>query len=526
MKFRLTRFLSAIALCLLATSCSDDEGGSSKYAVPSTDAISLGAEDTEAVFTVEWSRCSWQVAIEGEGFLTGLSTAVGGNANGSGENMVTVYATTNGTQQPRSQDIALTNLTTDRTDRITVTQSAGGALTVTVATDRVNQHVVGFGGMLNPTIWVAASDYINVDDIDLMYGPGGLGYNILRLMVYDDRNRWGDDIETARRAQSYGALLLASPWYPPAELEEGERGSTSYLPESNYAAYARHLKEYTEYMAANGVTIDVMSIQNEPDMEFTSWTIDQIYNFVRDYGRSLGDVKVMAAESFCFNQDYTDRLLNNDATNDNFDIVGAHIYGHEWFGTQSSPLAGIRDYPLAREKGKEVWMTEYLMNEESDGWDYDTAISLVAQNIHDCMEANFNTYIWWYLKRYYSMIGDSQLQSPVGAGEVTKRGYVLSHYARYATGRDRVTVNYDTGRKVLVTAYLGEGDITFVLVNLDTANGAPVEIVLPSAASAVTAVETTASADMAAVNPALGDDKLTLSLELKKESVVSVKVQL
>ncbi len=526
MKFRLTRFLSAIALCLLAASCSDDEGGSSKYAVPSTDAISLGAEDTEAVFTVEWSRCSWQVAIEGEGFLTGLSTAVGGNANGSGENTVTVYATTNGTQQSRSQDIVLTNLTTDRTDRITVTQSAGGALTVTVATDRVNQHVVGFGGMLNPTIWVAASDYINVDEIDLMYGPGGLGYNILRLMVYDDRNRWGDDIETARRAQSYGALLLASPWYPPAELEEGERGSTSYLPESNYAAYARHLKEYTEYMAANGVTIDVMSIQNEPDMEFTNWTIDQIYNFVRDYGRSLGDVKVMAAESFCFNQDYTDRLLNNDATNANFDIVGAHIYGHEWFGTQSSPLAGIRDYPLAREKGKEVWMTEYLMNEESDGWDYDTAISLVAQNIHDCMEANFNTYIWWYLKRYYSMIGDSQSQSPVGAGEVTKRGYVLSHYARYATGRDRVTVNYDTGRKVLVTAYLGDSDITFVLVNLDTANGAPVEIVLPSAASAVTAVETTASADMAAVNPALGDDKLTLSLELKKESIVSVKVQL
>lgn len=41
-----------------------------------------------------------------------------------------------------------------------------------------------------------------------MYGEGGLGYSILRLMVYPNESDWNADVEVAKAAQANGAIVL------------------------------------------------------------------------------------------------------------------------------------------------------------------------------------------------------------------------------------------------------------------------------------------------------------------------------
>ncbi len=383
------------------------------------------------------------------------------------------------------------------------------------------QKVNGFGGMIDPPSWVGTANQITLAETERMYSPTGLGYNIIRMMVYPDQTNWGTDIAVAKKAQELGAIVFASPWEPPSTMT-GTRTSafdatqtTKYLLPAYYKDYAAHLKAFVNYMSANGLNLYAISVQNEPDMNWCSFTPTEIFSFVRDYGRQLGNVKTMAAESFHFNPDYTDVLLNSMETVNNFDIVGGHIYG-----------GGLNDYPLARQKNKEVWMTEHLLNEEKNGYDWLWAPSLqyIAKEINDCMVANYNAYVWWYLKRYYSMIADTNTKSTVAVGETTKRGYILSHYAKYATGRTRIGTTVQDA-DLLSTAYIGVNDMTVVIIN-NKPTPVILQIASPSAISTASAVETDATKNMESIATDVSSDKKSVNLTLTEKSIVSVKLLL
>lgn len=53
----------------------------------------------------------------------------------------------------------------------------------------------------------------------------------------------------------------------------------------------------------------------------------------------------------------------------------------------------------------------------------------MLETIHESMESNWNAYIWWYLKRYYSFIGEGVQGAP--EGEILKRGYAFSHFSKF-----------------------------------------------------------------------------------------------
>ncbi|MCH5684918.1 hypothetical protein LWM68_12095 [Niabella sp. W65] len=236
-------------------------------------------------------------------------------------------------------------------------------------------------------------------------------------------------------------------------------------------------------------------MQNEPDYKVgydgCSYSPEQMRDFVKGHGRSVG-AKLMAGETVQFRKDYTDILLNDPQVSNNFDIVATHLYGFN-FRTM------VSNYPLAKQHNKEVWVTEHLFNEEFDkqptsselrnwtfSWKYDwewlpSLKTTLAEELHDCMSNNMNAYVYWYLKRYYGFIGeDKDANNPAAwymhaNGEITKRGYIISHYAKYATGRTRIEVNpgsniasaqYTAGKpSFLITAYEGTNDITVVLIN-------------------------------------------------------------
>jgi len=92
------------------------------------------------------------------------------------------------------------------------------------------------------------------------------------------------------------------------------------------------------------------------------------------------------------------------------------------------------------------------------------------------MEANMNAYVWWYIVRYYGPIGDGEISATypnenfAKKGEVTKRGYIMSQFARFIRpGYHRVeSIIYPALTKVNVTAYKDSLSSKFVIVATNT----------------------------------------------------------
>jgi len=390
-------------------------------------------------------------------------------------------------------------------------ESFDSPVIITVDTSVRHQYIRGFGGMSNA--W--NTPVINEEDITTMYGEDGLGYNIFRIMIYPDKSKWSAIVPVVKKAKNYGAIILASPWTPPPELKSNNAIVGGTLPQKNYAAYAEYLRSYVDFMADNGVKIDVVSIQNEPDYNVSydscNWTSSAMRDFIINYGRKIGDVLIIPGEPYQFDRGFINNLLNHPEAVNNFDIAGGHIYG-----------GGLSTYRLAAEKGKEVWMTEHLLNTTTNFY-YDStwpAAMTLAAEIQNCMKANFNAYIWWYLKRFYSMIGDDQYETE--DGDVLNRGYVMSHYAKYATGRYRVDADQTGNFLVNATAYEGENDINLVII-FQGRKPSEASIVLPRDFSRTNAVVSDGGDNFRPVS--VRQEGNTAILRLEPNSITSVRLE-
>ena len=273
---------------------------------------------------------------------------------------------------------------------------------ITIDPSVTYQTIAGFGGANQ--MW--GTQFPNAGDMQKAFGMGDseLGFSIFRIRIASNPNEWPLIVDVAKEALKYEAKILASPWSPPAALKSNNSDISGRLEEDNYEAFANHINDFIDFMSENDVEIYAISIQNEPDIEVSyescDWTATEMNNFIKGHGHLI-KTRIAAPESFNFNQGFSNVLLNDEKTVEQFDIVAGHIYG-----------GGQNAYPLAESKEKEIWMTEYLMNlnvgdwegaDEETKWD-ETMIMLGT--LHTAMVNNWNAYIWWYLKRYYSFIGD------------------------------------------------------------------------------------------------------------------------
>jgi glucuronoarabinoxylan endo-1,4-beta-xylanase len=334
-----------------------------------------------------------------------------------------------------------------------IAQDASDAV---IYVDSVQQVIRGFGAA-NIRPW---RPDMTAAEIQKAFGtgPGEIGFTILRLRVPHQTNEFALNVPTAQAAHAMGVTVIASPWTPPASMKTNNNIVGGRLAEASYATYAAHLKSFVDYMADNGVPLYAISVQNEPDVNVTyescDWNASEMVQFVKEHGASVG-TRLIAPESFNFNPTIADAILNDTAAAANLDIVGGHIYG-----------GGLAPYPLAAEKGKDFWMTEHLVLDTS--W---TAVLATGKEINDCMLAGMNAYIWWYIVRFYGPIDDGEGDGI--EGDVTKRGYVMSHFARFIRpGYARVYTRPILRRTVYVSAYRGESRYVIVAVNISSS---PVE---------------------------------------------------
>jgi len=390
--------------------------------------------------------------------------------------------------------------------------------TIKLNKDVSYQKITGFGGFVNSPQF--AYNHMSEEEIRKMWGTGSeTGYNMMRIYIPIGKDNWPQSVATAQLAQSLGLKIFASPWSMPAEWKTdntiasrfavtGGGYRAVYLKEENYADYAQYLNDFVSFMSENGVTLEAISLQNEPDYQVDYagciWTPAQMVKFIKEQGDKI-NCKIIAPESVGISDSYANAFNNDPAVLANLDIFGGHQYG----AIQSGLLN-------VQAKGKEVWMTEFLINWNSDGgtrnysWQRDAFD--FATKVNEAMLANVNAWVHYATKRYYGLMGDGQFGTV--AGEITKRGNVLSHYAKYVTGARRIqnTWNDNTGQ-LNGSSYISEaGDKVFVVVINSSANSYNLSVDLPFLSTSGKAITTTATTSLV-------ENNLTFSGETARPNV-------
>ncbi|MCL2193239.1 MAG: hypothetical protein FWB78_07575 [Treponema sp.] len=358
-----------------------------------------------------------------------------------------------------------------------------------------NQFVRGFGGMD-----VAWDNFptLRPQDFDTLFGdgPDQLALNMLRIMILP----WNADpmlmleeftaccdgeffFYGVRHVNARGGYVLASPWSPPAVWKSNNSivgTGRAYLRPMFYQAYANYLREFAQIMANNGAPLFAIQIQNEPNFEAHYdgcwWTPAQMRDFFREVGwftragrsgvtgpdspfpalgrpspnwptsipgfgggRPLPYVKAMSGSS-ANNPNIHNELLNCAYARDMVFSVGRHPYGNR-NNNLAGQLGQVGNNATYHDEPREVWQTEFNLNHATN-WSLDSlwpsvwsllnSIDITIRNNHE------NTYIWWAIKRFYSMIGEGEAGTVRGA--ILPRGWAMSHYARFASGTYHVNV--------------------------------------------------------------------------------------
>ena len=504
---QLIRTLCIFLMGMSCWACSDnnnaetDDNGKGAYALFLKKSITVSAGENQTEIVVEWAKTSWEITFEQGDIVKSITPMSGGSNDGEKQyTKIKVICNANTSMKQRTQTIHITDKANKQTADLLIEQEpAFKSVTLNIDPTVKYQPIAGFGGMYNPKIW-CGGNLISARQLNQMYGEGGLGYSILRLMVYPNESDWNADVEAAKAAQANGAIVFACPWDCTDALSEQIKVNgkeVKHLKKENYEAYADHLIRYINFMKQNGVDLYAISVQNEPDMDFTYWTPQEVVDFVKQYGAKIREtgVRLMSPEACGTQPEYTDPIIND--------------------------------------AGKTWWMTEHLFNdgEKSDdpsAWEFQKwqyCLNHLGKEIHMCMEGYCSAYIYWYLKRFYGLMGDNDKRSPVDEGEIAKNGYIMAHYAQYATGTTRIkAVTNNTG--ICATAYINEAgnEVTVVLLNFTEATQC-VEIPLAGTKRA-SAVETNENKNMEVISTEIPESGEGVYVLLSGNSITSIRLTL
>ena len=382
-------------------------------------------------------------------------------------------------------------------------------ITITVDTSIRHQFVRGFGVLSNTELRAGTgrpSPDVTVADIHKMFNPDwGLGLNILRIPMYDDldgtmtntqepppahypsfihptqgfaHGRNYDYFEHIRIVNAYGGYVVIVPWTAPARYKgptadsapgEGTLVGTQFALVSEFGNIANWMRNYLLRLIEEGAPVFAVSAQNNhnvqvgsegmrySDADMNIFVRDYLYPAIRDipgFGGSQWTPRVLLGpgEPFGGALNISNVVMNDPATRSRVDF-----FGRQFFLNMHQRLDNVLD------AGIEVWMTEHndivgagLIGRpfEWDSVDNWNLVWHLANEIYCSLVLNDESaFIWGYSKRAWGLIGDGTWGSTYGA--ILPRGYVMSHFSRFAANTRRVQVT-------------GEG--TF-LENLGTAAG-------------------------------------------------------
>jgi glucosylceramidase len=164
-----------------------------------------------------------------------------------------------------------------------------------------------------------------------------------------------------------GIKILASPWSAPAWMKTNDKSKGGNLKPAYYGAYANYLVKYIEGMKAEGITIDAITIENEPlnpknTPSMVVFATEEDAFIARYLGPAFQKAEIHTKILlYDHNPDvpsYPLSILADPDASKYVDGTAFHLYGG-----QTSTLTNIHDeYP-----NKNLYMTEQSVGGRSGG---------------------------------------------------------------------------------------------------------------------------------------------------------------
>jgi glucuronoarabinoxylan endo-1,4-beta-xylanase len=133
---------------------------------------------------------------------------------------------------------------------------AGAQSTATINFGTTFQTIRGYGGA---TAWMPA---LSSTQANTLFGTGNnqLGLSILRSRIDPSSttggsSNWGTELTNAQEATALGAIVIATPWTPPAVWKSSNSTVEGSLNTSEYANYANYLESFVTFMKNGGVNL-------------------------------------------------------------------------------------------------------------------------------------------------------------------------------------------------------------------------------------------------------------------------------
>ncbi len=301
------------------------------------------------------------------------------------------------------------------------------------------QAIDGFGGAFNESGWIVLNRG-NVTStqrnavLEKLFSPtNGAGFSLTRTAMgsndfspthysYDDLSSGTDFSQSSfsvthdestlipyiQAAQGYGSFrIMASPWTAPGWMKTNNSligGGSLIAPSTDpryYQAYATYFAKYVQAYAAHGITINDVSIQNEPlnpaKFESTVYTAAQMADFIANY---LGPTFVSSGvgariRGYEHNRDtwtFPVDMLNNAGTLPYVSGINFHPYECD-FGQVYCDTANLGLFNQAK-PGYSTWMSEHTDLDIPNASDYPGDERWGAE-IVDEMLAGEGGYIYW-----------------------------------------------------------------------------------------------------------------------------------
>jgi glucosylceramidase len=170
--------------------------------------------------------------------------------------------------------------------------------TVYINEDIQYQKIEGFGYTLTGGSALLLNHMPKQNRIQILneifgQGPNGLNVNYLRISIgasdldatvfsYNDLKEGEEDPDLQKMSIAHdqanlipilkeiqaiqpGLKIMATPWSPPVWMKDNGKSKGGHLLTKYYATYAQYFVKYIQLMRAEGLTINAVTIQNEPE---------------------------------------------------------------------------------------------------------------------------------------------------------------------------------------------------------------------------------------------------------------------
>jgi glucuronoarabinoxylan endo-1,4-beta-xylanase len=372
-----------------------------------------------------------------------------------------------------------------------------------------HQTVVGFGaGIYQGTFtdMESLSPERRAKLYDMVYGVDGLALNIIRfhisflaepLAAADPmrakglRYNWENDQFTQVVWKVIGPaleharspILYAVPFTPPP------RWKTNHLPNfggevppANYRDYAEYLADFIRYYkVAHGVTIDVISLQNEPDVkvywESSRLTGAQLRDFLKVVGPVFRDkritTRIMIPEGSTWDEAWirAEPSLRDDEARGLIGILASHAYGdYDLVDRGRGMLARA-----AEQYGLPLWMSETSIIGPPDDPSIFAGLRVAHTVYRDLVEGKASAWIYCFVIFTSKFPGSMGVLSPAKNGNliVPKRFWTIANYSHFVRpGWRRIDLE---GLAFANSAFVSPDGRQFAIIALNaTVNARPV----------------------------------------------------